>query len=412
MKRPLRRAILVAASVSLLALFAAACRGPGGAVWNIGASQRMQTRARGAASPAALLARVDASVNAAITEKAFPGAAVAMGRSGVIAKLSGYGTFTYESDKPVTPDSPFDMASLTKVIATTTAAMLLYEEGRLDIDAPVSAYLSAFDRADKRAITLRHLLTHTSGLPPFLLFHIEGVTTREGVLEAIFDVALNARPGEIYSYSDFSMITMALVIESIAGQSFDTFAKERIFEPLGMASTGFRVAGEPDTSVVPTEVDDYFRFRLIQGEVHDETAWILGGAAGHAGLFSTARDMTRFAGMLTRQGRHEGAAFLQPETIRLFTTAVDTSQHSRALGWDTRNARKPSSSGAFFGPRSFGHTGFTGTSIWIDPDAELYVVLLTNRVYPTRENRSYEPMRPLVADLAYEALVGLPSRGR
>ncbi len=356
------------------------------------------------------LAAIDSLIRKTIQDKGFPGAALAIGRAGTLVKLEGYGHYTYHSDQPVTPDSPFDMASLTKVIATTTAAMQLYEQGRLDLDAPVRKYLPAFDTNGKAAITIRQLLTHTSGMPPYIPFHKEGVTTREAVIDSIFALKLDADPGARSKYSDFSMITLALVVEEISGQDFASYAQTQVFTPLGMHNTGFRKTGKPDKSVVPTEVDDYFRNRLIQGEVHDETAWILGGTAGHAGLFSTASDLAQFAFMITNGGRVNGKSFLKPETIRLFTTPVDPEKkdHTRALGWDTKSTNGYSSAGQLFGPNSFGHTGFTGTSIWIDPDQQLFVILLTNRVYPSRNNRGHIAVRPAVADIAYKALVGDP----
>ena len=356
------------------------------------------------------LMRIDSLLISAINAQAFPGAVVAAGRDSLLIKMDGYGAFTYRSRRRMRPDSPFDMASLTKVIATTTAAMLLYERGLLDLEAPVARYLPGFDRPDKRAITIRHLLTHSSGLAPFRTFYADSVLTRQAVIDSIYVSALDTDPGEVYSYSDFGMIMMALVVEQITGQEFSAWCEANIFSPLGMHNTGFRGTGVPDPDVVPTELDDYFRNRLVQGEVHDENAWILGGVAGHAGLFSTAEDLTRFASMMVRLGQHEGEQFLDRATVRLFTTAVDTSFSTRALGWDTRNPYpEPSSAGDYFGPLSYGHTGFTGTSMWIDPDAQVYVILLTNRVYPTRESFSYRLVRRQVADATYEALVGLPA---
>ncbi len=356
----------------------------------------------------AALMRIDSLLLEGIEQQAFPGAVVAVGRDTQLVKMDGYGAYTYRSRRRMRPNSLFDLASLTKVIATTTATMLLHEQGRLDIDAPVARYLPGFDRPDKRLITVRHLLTHTSGLAAFKEFYSDGLRTREAVIDAIMASELINPVGTTYVYSDFGMIALALAIENITGMDFAAWCEINIFLPLGMESTGFRGTGEPDSLIVPTEQDDYFRNRLLQGEVHDENAWLLGGTAGHAGLFSTARDLSRFVTMMVRGGRYQNRQFLRPETIRLFTTTVDTSLSTRALGWDTRNLDRPSSSGKYFGPRSYGHTGFTGTSIWIDPDAQLFVILLTNRVYPTRENYAYTGIRPLVADASYEALFGVP----
>ncbi|SHK92237.1 glycoside hydrolase family 3 N-terminal domain-containing protein [Rhodothermus profundi] len=356
------------------------------------------------------LYRIDSLLQAAIAERAFPGAAVAIGRGPAIVWLKGYGHFTYTSDQRVTPESVFDLASLTKVVVTTTAAMQLYEAGQLDLDAPVARYLPAFGQNGKERVTIRQLLSHTAGLAPFYPFHRMGITSPEAVQQAILSDSLIYEPGTQARYSDLGMIVLGWVIERITGQSLDQYAETHIFRPLGMRHTGFRPVGRPDTTIVPTELDTLFRHRLIQGEVHDETAWILGGVAGHAGLFSTAADLARFAYMLVNEGRINGRAFLKPETIRLFTTPVDPERAgTRALGWDTRSPEGYSSAGQFFGPRSFGHTGFTGTSIWIDPDQQLFVILLTNRVYPTRENRKHLAVRAKLADLAYQAIIGPPT---
>lgn len=337
----------------------------------------------------------------AIDERAFPGSAVAVGRAGAVVHMAGYGTHTYSSSTPVTPESSFDLASLTKVIATTTAVMQLYEQGRLDLDAPASRYLQDFGRNGKEDITIRQLLTHTAGLTPFKPFYRMGLRSRGRVLQAIYDEPLAYEPGTESRYSDFGPIILAEIVSRVSRLGFATYASRNIFEPLGMWNTGFRAVGRGvRPEAVPTEDDRYFRYRILQGEVHDENAWIMGGVAGHAGLFSTVADLTRFASMLAADGRVGGRQFLQPETIRLFTTAVDSTRtHTRALGWDTKSPEGYSSAGQSFGPRSFGHTGFTGTSIWFDPDVSLFVILLTNRVYPTRNNRGHIPVRPALADL-------------
>ncbi len=357
------------------------------------------------------LNRVDDIILDAIADSAFPAAAVAIGRANVRVKSRGYGYLTYESDIPVTDETLFDLASLTKVIGTTTAIMKLYEEGKIHLDDPIQKYLPEFQGKGKEQITLKHLLTHTGGLRPFLPFYRYGITTPEGVLQFIYTDSLFYRPGEKMVYSDFDMILLGKIVERITGKDLNTYLKETFFRPLDMRHTGFLPIGKvpiDSTHIVPTEVDTTFRKRLVWGEVHDETAWILGGIAGHAGLFSTARDLSIFAQMLLNGGSYNGRQFLKPETIQLFTTPVDPEHHTRALGWDTKNPTGYSSAGHYFGPRSFGHTGFTGTSIWIDPDQQLYVILLTNRVYPTRANRKHIAVRPAVANAAYLAIEGPP----
>ncbi len=354
----------------------------------------------------AALSRIDSLMQEAILARAFPGAAIAVGRPDVVVHRGGYGYYTYDEGRPVTDQSTFDLASLTKVIATTTAVMQLFEAGKLELDAPVSSYLPNFGRNGKEKITVRQLLTHTSGLIPFRPFYNMGLRSRGRVLSAIYNENLVYEPGTEYRYSDFGPILLAEIVSRISGLGFATYARREIFEPLGMWHTGFRPVGRgAQTEVVPTESDDYFRYRILQGEVHDENAWIMGGVAGHAGLFSTVTDLSRFANMLVNRGRVGDQPFLKPETIALFTTAVDTTRtHTRALGWDTKSPEGYSSAGHFFGPRSFGHTGFTGTSIWFDPDAELFVVLLSNRVFPTRDNRGHVPVRPALADLVHETM--------
>lgn len=362
-----------------------------------------------------VLARLDTLLDGAIHRKAFPGAALAVGRAGVAVKLDGYGYHTYDAQNAITPQTQYDLASLTKVVATTTSAMLLYEAGSLDLDATVASHLPEFAQNGKAAITIRNLLAHDSGLQAFRRFYAEDVLTKDAVVREIMAEPLEFPTGSKTKYSDFNMITLQLVIEEITGMGLAEYAEANIFQPLGMTQTGFKGTGETDPEVVPTENDTYFRNRLLQGEVHDEAAWVMGGIAGHAGLFSTAYDLAKFAHMLTSEGRVYGRQFLQPETIRLFTSRINPSGSTRALGWDTKNAEGYSSAGQRFGMRSFGHTGYTGTSMWIDPDQQLFVILLTNRVYPTRDNRALGPIRPQVADIAFEALTGesapiMPSR--
>jgi beta-glucosidase-like glycosyl hydrolase/CubicO group peptidase (beta-lactamase class C family) len=359
-----------------------------------------------------LLNRLDTLVWHAIEDTAFPGAAVVAGRAGVVVKDQGYGYFTYDSDTPTTTRSLFDLASLTKVVATTPAIMTLYERGQIDLNAPLAKYLPEFGQAGKESVTVRQILTHTSGLKPFYSFEQMGVTTREEILDFIERDSLVYPPDTEYRYSDLGMIMLAVTVERITGQPFGDFLRENIYEPMGMFDTGFRPAGGLGTSpdVVPTEIDTAFRGGLVQGEVHDERAWMLGGTAGHAGLFSTAEDLARYAAMYLNGGEYNGHRFFRPETIALFTTRFpSTLESTRALGWDTRSLTGYSSAGRLFGPRSFGHTGFTGTSLWIDPDAKLFVILLTNRVYPTRSNRKIGAVRPRVADVVFQSITGPPT---
>lgn len=345
-------------------------------------------------------ALVDSVIVAAIADSAFPAAAIAVGSSDQISYLNGYGTKTYDPDSgDITPKSVFDLASMTKVIATTTATMLLVENRLLDLDDRVVDYLPEFGNNGKESVTIRHLLTHTSGLVPFQPFHRMGIVTKEDVLSYIMNDTLRTAPGTVVSYSDFGLITMGRVIESITGMTLNQFASTYIFNPLGMCDTGFRSRDPGDIArVVPTEYDSTFRQALVHGVVHDETSFSLGGVAGHAGLFSTAADLSIFASMMLSGGMADSVRFLEEETIASFTKRPVEGQTSRAIGWDLKSLNGYSSSGRFFSLNSFGHTGYTGTSIWLDPETDMFAILLTNRVHPTRANRKISQVRPDYAD--------------
>ena len=379
--------------------------------WSRGAGLSLPARfaAIGPTSASGMDSEVFTSVHAlldrAVADSAFPTAALAVGRDLTVAHQELIGYHTFDRSRALQERDLFDLASLTKVISTTTAVMLLVDEGRIDLERPVADYLPAFGQNGKGMVTVRQLLTHTGGLIPFRPFHMQGVRSGAEVRRHILSDTLAYEPDSRSRYSDFGPITLAWMIEEITGQDFARFVHDRVFQPLAMVDTGYQPSSNRDLpNAVPTETDDYFRQRVLQGEVHDETAWLLGGTAGHAGLFSTIRDLTRFAGMLSRAGRIGGTVFLRPETLRRFTTRMSPNgDHSRALGWDTKSMTGYSSAGSRFGPRSFGHTGFTGTSFWFDPDSQLYVILLTNRVHPSRDNRKHIPVRPAVADAAFEA---------
>ena len=355
------------------------------------------------------LRQVDSLMYASIFDRAFPGAAVAIGRNGILTKLEAYGYFTFENRVPVTTRSQFDLASLTKVISTTTGAMKLYESGNLNLDARVIEYLPEFGEGGKSDVRIRQLLTHSAGLIPYRAYHRLDITTREVLIDSIMAEKLRYEPDTESRYSDLGLITLALVIERITDTPFDEWMEDHVFRPLGMNDTGYR-GHITDSTIVPTEIDDSFRRRLLQGEVHDETAWILGGVSGNAGLFSTVEDLSKFAHMYVNDGVANGLQFLRAETIREFTKPQNPDIHRRALGWDTIDPDPEgySSAGEHFGPNSFGHTGFTGTSIWIDPDQDLFVILLTNRVYPTRENGKIVQVRAKLADIASESIIGPP----
>lgn len=371
------------------------------------------------------LARLDSVLVTALADSAAPGAALAVGRHGRLVRLRGYGRLDWdEGSAPVTPSSIYDLASLTKVVGTTTAAAILWQEGVLELDAPVIRYLPwwAGGHADKRGVTVRQLLIHRGGLPPFRRFFLE-MEGREAYQRAIADLELEYAPGDSTVYSDIGLMTVAFIVEELTGRSLDSFLQERVWRPLGMGDTSFAPTKELLPRIAPTEVDTSYRHTHVHGVVHDENAYALGGVAGHAGLFSSARDLAVFAAMMLNGGaappcggagltgvpcsgrRPAEVRILRPETVAYITARHDESS-SRALGWDTPSGQ--SSAGDYFGPDAFGHTGFTGTSIWMDPDLDLFVVLLTNRVNPTRDNQRHVPLRRAVHDAAARAIVDRP----
>jgi CubicO group peptidase (beta-lactamase class C family) len=285
--------------------------------------------------------------------------------------------------------------------------MLLEEAGKLDVERPVRDYVPEFDAPDKAAITVRMLLQHRSGMKAFHpLYQTE--KGREAYLRRINAHPLLHRPGETSDYTDWNMIVMQAVVERIAGEPLDRFLAARVFGPLGMRDTRFNPDSALRPRIAPTEVQP-FRGGQVWGVVHDENAWALGGVSGHAGLFSSARDLAVFTEMLLDGGEYGGVRLLRPETVARWT-ARQAPDASRALGWDTPSPG--SSAGRYLSARSFGHTGFTGTSIWVDPEQQLVVVLLTNRVDPTRDNPKIDPLRRAVADAVRAAVVDAPLRLR
>ncbi|CAN5875835.1 N/A [soil metagenome] len=349
--------------------------------------------------------QLDSIVEAAIADGAAPGAALAVGRYGRLVHMKGYGRLDWaEGSAPVTDSTIFDMASLTKVVATTTGAMILEEEGRLDLERTVREYLPEFDDPQKAPITLRMLLEHRGGLEAFARLFTD-FRGREQYLQQINLRPLKRAPGTEMEYSDWDLILVQLAMERVTAQPLDAFLAERIFRPLGMRDTGFNPERALLPRIAPTERDAQGRAGHIHGEVHDPNAWAIGGVAGHAGLFSTARDLAVFAQMVLSGGTYGDTRIVHSATVARWT-APQGPGSSRALGWDTPSGR--SSAGRFFSPRSFGHTGYTGTSIWMDPERGLFVILLTNRVNPTSDNLKIAPLRRAVADAVQGAILDAP----
>lgn len=347
---------------------------------------------------------LDSIMAVGIAERAAPGGSIAIGRYGQHVLTRGFGRTDWAADAPAVDERTiYDLASLTKVVVTTTAAMILEEEGRLQLDRTVASYLPEFDDSTKAAITVRMLLTHRGGLEAYARLFTEK-RGRAEYLAAINSRPLRYAPGERSIYSDWDMILLQLVIERITGQTLDVFARERITGPLGMTDSFFNPDSTAFARIAPTELQTSTG-RLIHGVVHDENARAIGGVSGHAGFFSSARDLAIFAQTMLNGGHYGSVRILRPTTVARWTSRQDADT-SRALGWDTPSGR--SSAGRFFSPRSFGHTGFTGTSIWIDPVKDMYVVLLTNRVNPTRENTRVFRLRRDVADAAQWAIMDAP----
>ena len=347
--------------------------------------------------------KTDSLIEKAIADSAFPGAVLLVSKDGDILHEKAYGNFTYESSSSkVTTNTIFDLASVSKAVGTTTAAMMLIDKGELNLDDKVIMYLPEFNNNGKENITIRNLLVHNSGLAPFKKYY-DVYSTAEEVINDIMNLAPEQEPGSKYVYSDLGMIALQKVIEKISGKSLDRFLADNLFNPLGMTSTMYNPPPELKDSCMPTELDDFWRMRQLQGEVHDERAYMLNGVAGHAGLFSTARDIAKFLQMILQKGYYQGRQYIKPETVEMFTTK-QSDQSTRGLGWDTKSP-EGSSSGQYFNLSSYGHTGYTGTSVWTDPTKNLYVILLTNRVYPTRNNNKISKVRPLIHDAIYQAVI-------
>jgi len=355
------------------------------------------------------LARIDAQIRRAIRDSVTPGAAVAVIRRGELVRLRGFGRTDWAPESGlVTPLTLYDLASLTKVVGTTSAMMALVDDGRVQLDDPIVRHMPEWDAGDARksGITIRDLMLHQAGLPPFLPWWRDRVG-RDEYRSALDSVALDADPGAAYVYSDLGFITLGLLVETVTGVPLDAFLTARVFGPLGLSDTGFRPDASELPRIAPTEIDTIFRMRHVHGEVHDENAFAIGGVSGSAGLFSSASDLAGFVEAMMTGERFP----IRREVVDLFTRQQSEGS-SRALGWDTPSGR--SSAGDYFTEDSFGHTGFTGTSIWVDKELDLAVVLLTNRVNPTRAGSGIAQLRRDVADAAALAVTDrtVARRGR
>ena len=351
------------------------------------------------------LEAVNRVVERGIAAGGYPGAAVIVGRKGKAVLQRGFGRLAWDESSPAVDASStiYDLASLTKVVGTTTAIMVLYDQGRISLDAPVSRYLPEFSGGEKDLVTIRQLLTHRSGLPAgrdiYKLTH-DPVEARRLVLST----PLAFHPGQYYEYSDLGADVLAMVVEAVSAQPLDEFLADYVFHPLGMYQTGFRPPDSLRARIAPTGVSA--DGRSVAGQVNDENAYAMGGVAGHAGLFSTAADLSIFCQMMLNGGIYNGVRIIADSTVQLFTTRA---AGHRALGWDTPTGSF--GSGNYLSEHSFGHTGFTGTSMWIDPDRDMFVILLTNRVYASRSPHPVKVIADVRSDLSDAASLSVTDMG-
>ncbi|MCC6931020.1 MAG: serine hydrolase [Gemmatimonadaceae bacterium] len=348
------------------------------------------------------LATIDRVVRRGITAGGYPGASVVIGRRGAAVMQKGFGHLGWTSGSPdVNADRTiYDLASLSKVVGTTTAIMILVDEGRVELDAPVSRYIPEFSGGTKDLVTVRHLLTHRSGLPAGRELWRMTSSPAEAK-QIVINTPLYCQPGACYEYSDLGADLLGWVAESVAGLRLDKFLAERVFKPLGMNDTFYNPPDSVRYRIAPTEVAPPRGYPL-KGEVHDENAFALGGVAGHAGLFSTAADLAIFAQMMLNGGIYDDVRIFSDSTVALFTRRT---AGTRALGWDTADGQ--GGSGEYLTSAAYGHTGYTGTSIWIDPDRQMFVVLLTNRVHAARARRPAKVIADVRADLADAAALSV-----
>lgn len=383
---------------------------------------------------------IDSIVNDAIVQKAFPGAVVLAAHKGEIVYHKAFGNYTYDHTIPMTLNSIFDLASVTKISATTVSVMKLYDEGKLDLTKTLGDYLPWVRGTDKASLRIDNILLHQAGLVPFIAFYKETIDSNTGVPDpslyaakpskgygvrvaeniylrndwndTMFNRILMSKlgPQNKYVYSDNDFIFLGKIVEEISGMSLDTYAMKNFYSKMGMATTGFKPLNRfPKDMIVPTETEKHFRRQTMEGDVHDEGASMFGGVAGHAGLFSNAYDLALLYQMLLNGGELNGERYIKPETIKLFT-GYHSDISRRGYGFDkpekdnaTRKEPYPSSMAS---PETFGHTGFTGTCVWVDPKYDIVYVFLSNRVYPTRDNPRLSSLqvRGKIQDAIYRAL--------
>lgn len=359
---------------------------------------------RDARAIARLRDSVQAVLDRGLAAQAYPGAIAVVGTA--TRTLATVAVGRLDAADSTVPDAHtrWDLASLTKVVGTTTLVLQLVDQGRVALDTPMVRYLPGWRGEKVEGITVRHLLTHASGLPAWRAFHKEADDAAEARQQLLL-VSPEAAPGTRYRYSDIGFLLLGRMVETLTGTRLDSAFAARVATPLGLRETAWLPPFELRPSIAPTEFDSW-RQRKVRGEVHDENAYRFGGVAGHAGLFSSAADMVRIAQLWLGGGALGTTRLARRATVATFTRVQDTLVSRRALGWETPTGTN--SAGTRLSARAFGHTGFTGTSMWMDPDKDLFIVLLTNRVNPTRENSRIGGVRTGLADAVVGALEGAP----
>ena len=362
------------------------------------------------AAPAAAqtFADVDRAALAGIREGLYPGAVVVIGRRDSILYTRGYGHYTWNPASRVPdPDSTiWDIASITKVVATASSAMRLVDRGRLDLDAPVRRYLPRFAGGLKNRVTVRMLLDHTSGLKSYVPIYRKAGRSRTRMIDLLYAQPLVRSPGDSAEYSDLNAMLLGLLIESVSGTRLDSFAKAEVFDPLGMTETRFRPPARLKRRIAPSGI---WRGNPVPGDVNDQNAAAFGGVAGHAGVFSTGMDLARFAQVWLREGQGSVGPWVSPATIRQFLTRGPRSG-TRLLGWDSPELQgeEPSIYGTLITHSAYGHTGFTGTELWIDPSHDLFLVFLTNRAFDPKTRDSVKGLKLVRTELSDAAIRLVP----
>ncbi len=342
-------------------------------------------------------------IETAIKQKAFPSATLLIWHNGKVLFHDSFGRLTYEPYAPKTDTlTLYDLASLTKPLAVTLSLMKFHSEGKIQLTDSLKTFLPQTANGGKEHLTLKDLLLHQSGLIAFRRYY-DCCSTETQVLSRIYSDTLIRQIGDTTIYSDLNFVLLGKVVEAISGKRLDEHFSETFAMPLGLKHLMFCPPDSLSYRIAPTEVDTHWKFSFPRPKVHDPTAAMLGGVSGNAGLFGNAGDILRLMLPLLNGGRLDSLQFFTPETIALFTTR-DPKHKLRALGWDMRTNSEKTSTGKYFSMNTFGHTGFTGTSLWVDPSRNLCVIFLTNRVYPTSSNRQILSVRRALHDAIIEDL--------